>query len=62
MKKFRVLICTLGACSLALLVMAAAPRAPQAGPEGYHVSKTVPLPGNGGWDYLSEDPANRRLY
>lgn len=38
------------------------PRPQAAGPMGYHVSKTVPLPGPGGWDYLSEDPANRRLY
>src|SRR6185437_14990363 len=44
---------------LGLFVVAAAP---QSSPEGYHVSKTVPLPGDGGWDYLSEDPANRRLY
>src|SRR6185437_6109862 len=56
----------LAALGLGLFVVAAAPRAPmpvaQSGPEGYHVSKTVPLPGDSGWDYLSEDPANRRLY
>ncbi|MGH9481902.1 MAG: YncE family protein, partial [Terriglobales bacterium] len=34
----------------------------RAGPMGYHVSKSVPLPGAGRWDYLSEDAANRRLY
>lgn len=56
----------LAVLGLGLFVVAAAPRAPmpvaQSGPEGYHVSKTVPLPGDSGWDYLSEDPANRRLY
>jgi DNA-binding beta-propeller fold protein YncE len=32
------------------------------GPLGYHVSRTVALPGNGGWDYLAQDAANNRLY
>lgn len=42
---------------------AALPAAAQgAGPLGYHVSKSVPLPGNMGWDYLAGDPANNRLY
>jgi YVTN family beta-propeller protein len=29
---------------------------------GYHVIRKIPVPGNGGWDYLTIDNANRRLY
>ncbi|HME13679.1 MAG TPA: YncE family protein [Candidatus Acidoferrum sp.] len=29
---------------------------------GYHMVKKVPLPGAGGWDYLTVDEAARRLY
>jgi YVTN family beta-propeller protein len=29
---------------------------------GYHVIQRLPLGGEGGWDYLSADPAARRLY
>ncbi len=54
---FSVAVSVLGA-----LALAAAPPRQAAGPLGYHVSKNVPLPGNGFWDYLAEDPANRRLY
>jgi DNA-binding beta-propeller fold protein YncE len=32
-----------------------------AGP-GYHVTKTLPLGGDGGWDYVTVDGAARRLY
>ncbi|HEY0555397.1 MAG TPA: ATP-binding protein, partial [Thermoanaerobaculia bacterium] len=35
----------------------AAPAAP-----GYKVLKEIPLGGEGGWDYLTVDPAGRRLY
>jgi DNA-binding beta-propeller fold protein YncE len=31
-------------------------------PTGYHVVKEIPLGGEGGWDYLTVDPAGRRLY
>jgi DNA-binding beta-propeller fold protein YncE len=33
-----------------------------AGPSGYHVTKTVKLGGDGGWDYLSVDSKARRVY
>lgn len=33
-----------------------------ASPSGYRVSKKIPLPGTGGWDYLTVDEAARRLY
>ena len=32
------------------------------GGSGYHVIKRLPVGGEGGWDYLSVDPAARRLY
>jgi DNA-binding beta-propeller fold protein YncE len=32
------------------------------GKSGYHVSKELPLGGEGGWDYLTVDAAARRLY
>jgi DNA-binding beta-propeller fold protein YncE len=28
----------------------------------YHIVKTVPIPGQGGWDYLIVDESARRLY
>ncbi|HEY0701937.1 MAG TPA: hypothetical protein VGD60_04140 [Candidatus Acidoferrales bacterium] len=33
-----------------------------ASPSGYRVSNQVPLPGAGGWDYLTVDAAARRVY
>jgi YVTN family beta-propeller protein len=30
--------------------------------ESYRLSKSIPIGGEGGWDYLSVDPAGRRLY
>jgi DNA-binding beta-propeller fold protein YncE len=40
----------------------AAPAARPMGPSGYHLIKTIPVPGAGGWDYLHFDAASRRLY
>ena len=31
-------------------------------PAGYKLEKTVAIPGDGGWDYLSVDDAGRRVY
>src|SRR4029077_13067507 len=33
-----------------------------AAPEGYHLLKTIPVPGDGGWDYVSVDADARRVY
>ncbi|HZS46238.1 MAG TPA: YncE family protein [Blastocatellia bacterium] len=33
-----------------------------AGPSGYHLIKTIKIGGEGGWDYLNVDSANRKLY
>src|SRR5207253_8012727 len=29
---------------------------------GYHLLKTIPVPGNGGWDYVTVDGSARRVY
>ena len=47
------------ATSVLLLVASAAAAA---APEGYHLLRTIPVPGDGGWDYLIVDEAARRLY
>lgn len=44
-----------------LLLIALATGARGAGP-GYHLVKTIPVPGNGGWDYVTVDDAARRVY
>src|SRR5206468_11111441 len=31
-----------------------------AAPEPYHLVKTIPIPGDGGWDYVTVDAAARR--
>jgi DNA-binding beta-propeller fold protein YncE len=36
--------------------------APAAGPSGYHVVKTIPIGGEGFWDYTTTDPVGRRIY
>jgi YVTN family beta-propeller protein len=48
----------LAACSVVALVAAAA----FAGAVNYQLLKKVPVPGAGGWDYLSVDDAARRIY
>src|SRR6266849_1020610 len=41
------------------LVSTAALATPQS---GYHIIKKVPVPGTGGWDYVTVDEAGRRVY
>jgi DNA-binding beta-propeller fold protein YncE len=41
-------------------VASAGSKAP--GPSGYHLLKKIPLGGEGFWDYITFDPATRRLY
>ena len=43
--------------SLVLLAMVVAANA-----QNYKVTATIPVPGEGGWDYLYADSANRMLY
>lgn len=47
--------------TLSLLVLVAGTAA-LAAPPGYHLLKTVAVPGDGGWDYLTVDAAGRRVY
>jgi DNA-binding beta-propeller fold protein YncE len=59
---------SLRTCSVALLagafifglVLHGKPR--PAGPSGYQLAKTVPLPGDGFWDYVGVDSDARRIY
>jgi DNA-binding beta-propeller fold protein YncE len=46
----------------AFLVILLASAAALAAPETYKLIKTVPVPGDGGWDYLTCDEAGRRVY
>ena len=47
--------------TLSLIVLLAGSAALAASP-GYHLLKTVPVPGDGGWDYVTVDGAARRVY
>jgi DNA-binding beta-propeller fold protein YncE len=47
---------------LALLVAASAAATRADPPGGHKLEKTIPLPGEGGWDYLAVDAAGRRVY
>ncbi len=47
--------------TMALLTLLAAAAAATAA-EGYQQLKKVPVPGDGGWDYVTVDDANRRVY
>jgi hypothetical protein len=38
------------------------PASPAPGASGYHVIKTVPVPGDEGWDYIAVDSDARRVY
>ena len=65
MRKRLLLLATLVSTTALLLVITgaashAAPPAP--GASGYHVIKTVPIPGDEGWDYLLVDSNARRVY
>jgi DNA-binding beta-propeller fold protein YncE len=46
----------------AVPILIAATAAAQAAPGGYHVARSIALGGEGGWDYLTVDPAAHRLY
>jgi YVTN family beta-propeller protein len=65
MRKTVTLLASLGVLALAAILFSgsfssAAGQTP--GPSGYHVIKTVPLGGEGFWDYLTVDSEARRLY
>lgn len=65
MKAICKLLCTPSASALtALVALLALPGGmpAQEGASGYHLVKSVRIEGPGGWDYLSIDPQNRRLF
>ncbi len=53
-------------CALLLvvgfIVVYAHAKSPKSSPSGYRVTKTIPIPGDEGWDYLAVDSAARRVY
>lgn len=51
---------SLGLAGAALVSLAALPTAPQDVP--WHITRTIALGGDGGWDYLTFDPAGKRLF
>ena len=59
LKQFRVL--RIGATLTTLVTLLLVTSGLAAG-AGYHVIKTYKLGGDGGWDYLTVDPASNRLY
>ncbi len=65
MRKRFLLFTILGSFAVAIIFSAVAfsrPAAPAPGASGYHVIKTIPVGGEGGWDYVYVDSDARRLY
>src|SRR5437899_8050198 len=65
MRKRSVFLTLLGSLAVAIIFSAvvlshAAPPAPAS--SGYHVIKTIPIGGEGGWDYVYVDSSARRVY
>ncbi len=53
----------LAAAPLVLVLLGLAPAAhAQTAPAPYHLVSTIPIGGEGGWDFLATDPAGERLY
>jgi DNA-binding beta-propeller fold protein YncE len=50
------------AASVFLFTVMFSKKVSAAGPSGYHLVKTIPVSGDGGWDYLNLDSEARRLY
>lgn len=62
MHRLPFLAATLGFAALAGVSQPVVAQAPAASAGGYHVSRRAVLGGEGGWDYLTPDPAAHRLY
>jgi len=65
MRKRSKLLTIFGSLAVAILFSAVAfsrPAAPVPGASGYHVIKTIPVGGEGGWDYVYVDSDARRVY
>src|SRR6267143_1351615 len=65
MRKNFSLLALVGSLSVATIFSAGSfsrAAAPSPGPSGYRVIKTVPISGEGGWDYVTVDTDARRVY
>jgi hypothetical protein len=65
MRKSFAALTVLGPLSVAVILCAglmSRAAAPAPGPSGYHIVKTVPIPGDEGWDYVTVDSDARRVY
>src|SRR5258708_7415647 len=64
MRKRLALVTLLGSLAVAITFSAVAfsHAAPAPATSGYHVIKTVPVGGDGGWDYIYVDSDARRVY
>jgi hypothetical protein len=65
MRKRFALLTILGSLAVAIIFSAVAfsrAAAPSPGPSGYKVIKTIPISGEGGWDYITVDSDARRVY
>jgi DNA-binding beta-propeller fold protein YncE len=65
MRKSFAALTVFGSLSIAIILCAglmSRAAAPAPGPSGYRVVKTVPIPGDEGWDYLNVDSDARRVY
>ena len=65
MRKNLTLLAILGSLAVAMTVCVGSfsrAATPAPGPSGYHVIKTIPIPGEGGWDYVTVDSDARRIY
>jgi DNA-binding beta-propeller fold protein YncE len=65
MRKRSMLLTICGSLAVAIIFSAVAfsrPAAPAPGASGYHVIKTIPVGGEGGWDYVYVDSDARRIY
>ena len=62
LRRFAVLWCSVTALAICVLLLSAG--ALRAAPQdsGYRVIRTIPLGGEGGWDYVTVDSAARRVY
>ncbi|HEY6308903.1 MAG TPA: YncE family protein [Candidatus Angelobacter sp.] len=65
MRKSLTLLMLVGSLTLGITICGGSflgAAAPAPGPSGYHVIKTVPVGGEGGWDYVYVDSNARRVY
>ena len=65
MRKSLTLLAIVGSLSVVVLLCAgpfSQAAAPAPGPSGYKVIKSVPIGGEGGWDYITVDSDARRIY